>query len=111
MTLNKKLSSVRYIVEQAFGVCKAWFRLLNRPVECARDDIVRASYLVVAIFVVHNFLIDQNDDTVIEVRMSDEEDNSFNCDASFQDLDHGENFQETKTRDILLRHIYWKHYP
>ena len=106
--LNRKLSSVRYIVEQAFGICKGRFRILNRPLECAKDDVVRASYLITAILVVHNFLIDEEDDTPIEI--IDEDDNSLNGDASFLDSEHGEEFEGTKTRDILLRHSYWRHY-
>jgi hypothetical protein len=108
--LNKRLSSVRYIVEQAFGVCKGRFRLLNRPLECAKDDIVRASYLITAIFVVHNYLIDENDDTPVEMIASDEENNSTCGDASFPGSEDGEDFQGLKMRDILLRHSYWRHY-
>jgi hypothetical protein len=111
MELNKRLSSVRYIIEQAFGVCKAQFRLLNRPLECAREEIIKATYLITAILVVHNFLIEEDDDTVIEVRASNQEVNPLDGDASFPNSEDRDDFQGIKTRDILLRHIYWKLYP
>lgn len=64
--LNKKLSSVRYSVENAFGICKGRFRVLNRALECAGEDVERAIILIVAIFTVHNFLIDEKDQTEVE---------------------------------------------
>ena len=64
--LNYKLASIRYSIEHAFGLCKGRFRLLNRPLESAKDDIVRAIKLIAAIFILHNFLIDVQDDTDIE---------------------------------------------
>ena len=33
--LNQKLSSIRYCIEQAFGICKGRFRLLQRSLEYA----------------------------------------------------------------------------
>lgn len=71
---------------------------------------MRASYLITAIFVVHNFLIDEDDSTPVEMRVSDEEDSSPNGDASFPNLEQDEDFEGTKTRDILLRNSYWREY-
>ena len=65
--LNAKLASIRYCIENAFGICKGRFRLLNHSLECAKEDIVQASFLITAIFILHNFLIEENDDTPIEV--------------------------------------------
>src|SRR5579871_858053 len=38
--LNYQLASIRYSIEHAFGLCKGRFRLLNRRLESAKDDIV-----------------------------------------------------------------------
>src|SRR5436190_1997307 len=56
--LNQKLSSIRYCIEQAFGICKNRFRLFNRPLECAKDDVKQATKLITAIFTLHNFLLE-----------------------------------------------------
>ena len=64
--LSTKLTAIRYCVEQAFGICKGWFQLLNRALECAKEDITQTTYLIIAMFVLHNFLIDKGDDTAIE---------------------------------------------
>jgi hypothetical protein len=102
--LNAKLASIRYYVENAFCLCKGRFRLLNRALECAREDVIRASFLITAIFVLHNFLIDESDDTpidaveeVMDEDVTDDEDDDDNLN------EHG----DIPTRDILLRHIYW----
>jgi len=104
--LNAKLAGIRYSVENAFGICKGRFRLLNRPLECAKDDVVKVSYLITAIFVVHNFLIDADDETLVtpvedSVEDDDEEDESGTEQAVERD-------NEIKTWDILLRYIFWR---
>jgi len=87
---------------------KGRFRLLNRPLEAAKEDIKRTAYLITAIFVVHNFLIDENDDTpidpVVEPQRADHDGNDFDEDGAGRE-DNGE--VGPPTRDILLRHIYW----
>jgi hypothetical protein len=117
--LNRKLASIRYSIENAFGICKGRFRLLNRPLECAREDITRAIRLITAIFTLHNFLIDENDDCVIEVETIQE------TDIDSEDIDEDEevypNDEDEEvypndeaeevmiaTREILLRHMRWK---
>lgn len=115
--LNARLAAVRYSVENAFGICKGRFRLLNRPLECAKENVVKASYLITAIFVVHNFIIDENDDTPIPAEDIEADDSDGNQDTasaiSANELESdegydGDEFEGIKTRDILLRHIYWK---
>ena len=64
--LNRKLASVRYCVENAFGICKGCFRLLNCKMECATEDIERAVVLTTAIFTLHNFLIEVKDTSEIQ---------------------------------------------
>jgi DDE superfamily endonuclease len=107
-TLNAKLAKVRYSVEGAFGILKGRFRLLNRPLESAKEDIKRTAYLITAIFVVHNFLIDEYDDTHIEPVV---EPRGVGVDDDFDEDDEGREQnreEEQPTRDVLLRHIYWR---
>ena len=106
--LNYKLASIRYSIEHAFGLCKGRFRLLNRPLESAKDNIVRAIKLIAAIFILHNFLINVQDDTDIEL---EEEANHHKTygevdDEEDEDIDKVEpNHEQNKdheTRAILL---------
>jgi DDE superfamily endonuclease len=101
--LNYKLASIRYYIENAFGICKGRFRLLTRPLECAKDDVVRAVHLITAIFTLHNFLVDINDGTSIEPEASSEEALSEN-DGDGREIDDD---GDDTTRAILLRHIRW----
>jgi hypothetical protein len=101
--LNAKLASVRYYIENAFGICKGRFRILNRPLECAKEDVVRASFLITAIFVLHNFLIEEKDDTVIEQVVADSNDRDQSGETS-EDIDE---MADMATRNILLRHMRW----
>ena len=107
-TLNAKLAKVRYSIEGAFGILKGRFRLLNRSLESAKEDIKRTAYLITAIFVVHNFLIDEYDDTWIDPVV---EPHGVGYDGDENDEnDAGETDNEDAgppTREVLLRHIYW----
>jgi len=104
--LNAKLASCRHHIENAFGICKGRFRLLNRSLECAKEDVVRASFLITAIFTVHNFLIDKNDDTEFDM---DEQGVVSDGAPNGKGYDHAGEEEEgaTKTRDVLLRHMRW----
>ena len=64
--LSKRLGGIRYCVEHAFGICKGRFRILDRPLVCAKEDTARPVVLISSILTLHNFLIDENDSTVIE---------------------------------------------
>jgi hypothetical protein len=103
--LNRKLASVRYCIENAFGICKGRFRLLNRPLECAHEDLARAIMLVVAIFTIHNFLIDEHDETEIQV-VERAENERFQTRVE----DGWRVVQEEMsdaTRNVLWRHMCW----
>ena len=100
--LNAKLVGIRYCVENAFGICKGRFQLLNCALDCAKHDIVRTSYLITAIFVLHNFLIDEQDDTPIVAEPEAVDDANLNGDVNDDNEQGG-----LPTHDILLRHMYW----
>jgi hypothetical protein len=105
--LSKRLGGIRYCVEHAFGICKGRFRILDRPLECAKEDTARAVVLISSILTLHNFLIDENDSTVIEP--------VFRTGREIIDVDHGDavgpdaRVQNAKdsTREILWRHVAW----
>jgi hypothetical protein len=114
--LNQKLSSIRYCIEQAFGICKGRFRLFGRPLECAKDDVTRATKLIIAIFTLHNFLIDEDDleEQVEQVEQVEEveEVEEVNVDGEDVDADIHEgngiaDEQDFSTRNILLRYTQW----
>ena len=103
--LNEKLSSIRYCIEQAFGMCKSRFRLLHRPLECAKDDVTRATKLITVIFTLHNFLTEEED---LEDKEDDVEVDRGDAETDI-DYEEGEinDEQDFGTRDILLRHTRW----
>jgi hypothetical protein len=88
------------------------FSTLNRALECANEDIVWVSYLITAIFILYNFLIDEHDDTPIDA--VDDHDTVYDgsndlVNGGDSDLT-GENKENTgglPTCNILLRHMYW----
>lgn len=103
--LNFKLASIRYCIENAFGICKGRFRLLNRPLECAKEDMRRAIILVTAIFTLHNFMISINDDTPIDaISNATDSDDDDEDEVENNRYKLNENFA---TRDVLLRHLRW----
>jgi hypothetical protein len=109
--LNQKLSSIRYCIEQAFGICKGRFRLFGRPLECAKDDVTRATKLIMAIFTLHNFLIDEDDleeavEAVEEVNV-DGEDVDAEIHAEIHEGNGIADEQDFSTRNILLRYTQW----
>ena len=89
----------------AFGICKGRFILLNRPLECAKEDIIRASFLITAIFILHNFLIEENANTPIEVDQHSVVDANGVQNGNTDDVDEEEG--DIQTRDILLQHMCW----
>jgi DDE superfamily endonuclease len=99
--LNTKLAAIRYCVENAFGILKARFRLLNRPLECAKFNVVPAAYLITAAFVIHNFLVDEDDDTIRLNHEAWADDTDLDDDENSEDVE-----DESTTRQILLRHMY-----
>lgn len=114
--LNKKLGSIRYSVEQAFGILKNRFRILFYEMECAKWDAARASRLITAICTLHNFILR-------EEGLEDDEYMKGNRAAEFElerernalpDKDIGESDERVEnehndaTRNILYRHMQWR---
>ena len=69
---------------------------MNHNLECATDDVKRATTLITAIFTLHNFLVNERDPTRIEPifrAVTEDED----------DLEEEEGNNGIKTRDILWR--------
>ncbi|XP_036320484.1 uncharacterized protein LOC118734994 isoform X2 [Rhagoletis pomonella] len=54
---NYRLSRARNVVENVFGICAARFRILRRPMDVKPEN---AKTIVLAICVIHNFLISTN---------------------------------------------------
>lgn len=101
--LNFKLASIRYCIENAFGICKGRFRILDRLLEYAKENIKRSVYLILAIFTLHNFLINIQDDTVIELADVEME---FGVEG-YENAIQNENDENMDTKSILLRHMRW----
>lgn len=58
---NKALSTVRRVVENAFGHAKGRFRRVGKGID---NELVHANAIIKAVCVLHNFLIDCNDHVV-----------------------------------------------
>lgn len=103
--LNKKLGGARYHVENAFGILKARFQIFKRQLECAQEDVCLAITLTSSIFIIHNFLIDINDD--LNNTLRPEVDVNTGSENNDDDNDHYDQAEEVElaSRDILLRHV------
>lgn len=88
------MAGIRYIIENVFGILKDGFRLLNRNLECAIEDVKRIIILIIAIFILHNFLVYEKDpihiESIFRIVIEDED-----------DLEEGNN--DIKIRDLLWR--------
>ena len=102
--LNKRLGGARYHVENAFGILKARFRIFQRPLECASRNVCFAILLIAAIFVVHNFLINVEDELPADLDVIESDENEV---STRHDLDEIEFDETTSTRNTLLPHIRW----
>jgi len=114
--LNKKLSSIRYSVEQVFGILKNRFRILFHKMECAKWDTARATKLITAICTLHNFIVHEEgleDDEYMNGNRApefefDRERNAL-PDEDIGELDEEvENEHDNATRNILYRHMQWR---
>lgn len=110
--LNKKLGGARYHVENAFGILKARFLIFQAPLACAREDARIAVFLVCAIFVLHNFLIDIRDSVGREFEndVGNFDQNAHNNGLANNGLteDGDQENESLETRNILLRHTTWR---
>ena len=79
-------------------------QLLNHAIKYVKQDVIHASFLITAIFVLHNFLIDENDDTPIDAESEVVDDANLN--EKNDDENDDNKHENMSTRDILLRHIY-----
>ena len=71
--------------------------------DCAAEDIHQAIVLISAIFTLHNFLIDEKDETEIEPAARDPREIIKNDDD--QDAGQFNQAGAVATRDVLWRHI------
>ena len=97
---NYKLTSIRYYIENAFDICKDRFRLLNYPLEYAKDNVVRVIKLISVIFTLNNFLIDVNDS--IDIESEEVEDRDILDNDDDEEIDEDDEFS---IKDILLQHM------
>ena len=88
-------------MENAFEILKGRFRIFQRPLECACEDIWFAIVLISALY---SFLIDVRDDSRewLDDDMVNESDG----------IDLDENIEQTQmeetTRRALIHHMRWK---
>src|SRR5579859_1890102 len=103
--LNQRLGSARYVVENAFGIMKQRFQLLKAPLECSHENVKYAIKLVVSMFVLHNFLIDVKDHLMgnLEAMPACRDPDGEGGDG--EQVDDRIQLGETRTRDILKRHL------
>lgn len=102
--LNRRLGCAQYHAENAFEILKSRFPLLSRPLPSGSEDLPFTVHLIAAIFVLHNFLIDSQDE------LQEVNENHAEAILSANDVEGGGNIHTTvrgeeTTRDILLRHI------
>jgi hypothetical protein len=110
--LNHRLSKARYIVENTFGLLKGRFQVFEKPLRCAAGDVPFAVRLIASICVIHNFLLDAQDQFVEEEALMQEiEEERRNADGDGDngiddDQERGPE-EEGVSRQALLRHIRW----
>src|SRR5579859_2174646 len=101
--LNRKLGGARYHVENAFGILKQRFQIFKQALECSHEDVRLAIVLTASIVIIHNFLIEVNDD--LNTSLEREVDNTEPV-GNEEDNDNEED-EDMSTRAILLRHIQY----
>ena len=106
--LNRKLGGARYHVENAFGILKARFQIFERALDCAKEDVRFAIILCGTAFILHNFLIDEKDDSLKE-----ELEKINNAGQTEEEEEEEENvvYEESEdicTRNTLIRHIRYR---
>jgi hypothetical protein len=116
--LNYRLSKARYVVENVFGLLKGRFQVFEKPLRCAIGDVPFAVHLISSICVLHNFLLDAQDQFAEEeVLMQEIEEQRGNGNGDgdgdgdpnggLDDTQEREPEENGVTRQALLRHIRW----
>src|SRR5579859_692102 len=100
--LNRKLGGARYRVENAFGILKQRFQIFKQALECSHEDVRLAIVLTASIIVIHNFLIEVNDDLNTSLEHEADTEHVGNEEDNYDEED-----EDTSTRAILLRHIQY----
>jgi hypothetical protein len=103
--LNRKLSGARYHVENAFGILKARFQIFKEALGCTHEDVRLSIVLTASIFVLHNFLIDVNDDFDYEADIVTESQGGEGNNDDENVTPGEEEEEEMATRNILYRHM------
>ena len=75
---------------------------MNYSLECVKDNIVKAIYLIIAIFILHSFLVNVNDDTLIETEINVVIENHNTFTNENIDDDANDELKGMQTRKILL---------
>jgi len=112
--LNNRLGKARYIVENAFGLLKGRFQIFEKPLRSGSEDLPFAVHLIASCFVLHNFLIEEQDveseemfrpqiERQIEI-IREEDVDSENERTRTRTIDNG---TDALTRSVLLRHMKW----
>jgi DDE superfamily endonuclease len=111
--LNSHLNEARYHVEQAFGLLKGRFKIFEKPLTSAAQDLPFSLHLITSICIVHNFLIDSRDavsvEDILPVELAsgaDRLERTISEDDKLGDISEVEGGQET-TREAFLRRIRW----
>jgi hypothetical protein len=103
--LNFRLSRAQYRVENVFGLLKSLFQIFNKPLKTAAEDLPFAVHLISSIFVLHNFLIDMQDEVQIKDGLIERAIVEARANNGIKDTNGPEN--ENSTRNTLLRYERW----
>lgn len=99
---NQRLGKARCRAEHAFGILKKRFQILQAPLLCASEDLPFAIHFVASLFVLHNFLLDEQDEP-----QEYEFTNNFDEEEDEEGSGEGDERLDmlASTRNILLRHV------
>ena len=135
--LNFKLASIRYTVENAFGLLKGKFRIFQRSLEAAKDNVSQAISLIAAVCTVYNMLIEFGESLDISeltsardimeyseaIQREEDEGNGTDYEEDAEETEEADETESeedsftdeivathpgTRTRDILRRYMRWR---
>jgi len=120
--LNYRLSKARYKVENAFGLLKGRFQIFQKPLRSAAEDLPFTIHLIASICILHNFLIDVQDEMAqeeIPVELEERlQRGTANDDDNDEDQPEGQEHEREyeheheeggalATRQVFLRYQRW----